>query len=304
MSAHRQGGVAVVLAMAVVALAAVAATAIMVAQSAWARQSKLELDHKQAQLLVLAGVDWARAVLGEDSRTSSIDHLEEPWALRLAPLPVDNGRLEGFIEDQQGRFNLNNLVKDGKVNPDQLARLRRLLSQLDLPVGLADKLADWLDADDESLPQGAEDGYYLALQPAYLSANRPLLDLAELARVAGFDAGTRERLRPFVTVLPGFTAINVNTAPAEVLAVAIAGLDIDGARALVAKRERAYFRDSADFQSRLPVGVTVANEGIAVSSDYFVASVRVVIGEAEAHGEALLTRHGNAWPASIWLKSS
>jgi general secretion pathway protein K len=133
----RQFGVAIVLAMGVVAVAALAATAIMVSQSTWSRQIELTAGHAQAQLLIQAGLDWARAVLSDDRRASNVDHLGEPWALRLPPIPVDNGSLAGHIEDQQGRFNLNNLVKDGKVNLAQLARFRRLLSILDLPPTLA-----------------------------------------------------------------------------------------------------------------------------------------------------------------------
>ena len=298
-----QRGVAIVLAMGVVALAAMAASAIIVTQSTWARRSELTFDHVQAQLIIRAGVDWARAVLSDDRRVSAVDHLGEPWALRLPPMPVDNGKLAGYIEDQQGAFNVNNLVKGGKVNLVQLAYFRRLLEILDLPADLADALADWLDADSEPLPRGgAEDGYYLALQPPYLAANRPLIDVAELALVRGFDDNARARLRRFITALPDFTAINVNTAPPEVLAALVDGLSLDGARELVAKRERAYFRDSADFLNRLPNGAAVPIDYIGVSTTYFLATMRVTIGGAQARGTALLARESTAWPAVIWRK--
>jgi len=299
----RQRGVAIVLAMGVVTLAAMAAGTIMVTQSTWARQSELTADHVQAQTLVQTGVDWVRAVLSDDRRLSSVDHLGEPWALRLPPMPVDNGTLEGYIDDQQGAFNLNNLVKDGKVNLAQLARFRRLLSILALPPALADALADWIDTDSEPQPQdGAEDGYYLSLQPPYLAANRPLTDVAELALVRGFDGNVRARLRPFVTALPRFTAVNVNTASPEVLAAVVEGLDLDGARALTAQRERAYFRGCPDFFSQLPNGLTAAAEDITVSSDYFMATLHVTTGGAEARGTALLARGDAGWPAIVWRK--
>ena len=215
----QQRGVAIVLAMGVVAMATMAATAMMITQSTWSRESELTADNVQAQSLVQAGVDWARAVLSDDRRMGDVDHLGEPWAMRLPPMSVESGELAGYIEDQQGLFNLNNLVKGGKVNLAQLAHFQRLLSLLGLPAALAGTLADWVDADSEPQPQGgAEDETYLALQPPYLAANRPLADVAELALVRGFDDGVRARLRPFVTALPVFTAVNVNTAPPEVLA--------------------------------------------------------------------------------------
>lgn len=291
------------LAMGVVALAAMAATGIMVTQSTWARRSELTSDHVQAQLIIKAGVDWARAVLSDDRRVSTVDHLGEPWALRLPPMPVDNGKLAGYIEDQQGAFNLNNLVNDGKVNLTQLAYFRRLLTILDLPAALADALADWLDADSEPQPRGgAEDSYYLGLERPYLAANRPLIDVAELALVRGFDGSVRARLRPFITALPRFTAVNVNTASPEVFAAIVEGLNLDGARALVAKRERAYFRDNADFLSRLPNGAAVPIDDIAVSSAYFMATIHVTIGGAVADGTALLAREDIRWPAIVWRK--
>jgi general secretion pathway protein K len=299
----RQRGVAVVLAMGVVALAAIAAAAMLASQSTWSRLAELGSEHVQAQALVRAGVDWARALLSDDRRRSSVDHLGEPWALRLPPVPVDNGELAGQIDDQQGAFNLNNLVRNGAVSPAHLAQFRRLLQILGLPDALAGALADWLDADNEPQPQdGAEDGYYQAQQPPYLAANRALTDVAELAVVRGFDEAVRARLRPFVTALPRFTAVNANTASPEVLAAVVEGLGLDGARALVAQRERAYFRNWSDFFNQLPPGLIVPTENISVSSDYFLASVRVSIGGAQARGTALLAREQAGWPAVVWRK--
>ncbi len=304
----RQRGVAIVLAMGVVALAAIAATAIAVSQSTWSRRNELSAGHVQAQAMVGAGVDWARAVLSDDRRTSgTVDHLGEPWALRLAPIPVDNGELLGHIEDAQGRYNLNNLVSGGKINIKQYENFQRLLSILDLPPQLAGALADWIDADSEPQPQGgAEDGYYLALDPPYLAANRPLADVEELALVRGFDAGVRARLRPFVTALPRFTPVNVNTAPPEVIAAIIRNMDIDMARAFALERDRAYFRDPAEFYNRLPPGASssVGMDDVAFKSDYFIATLRVKIGDAQARGTALLARPEFGWPDVVWRKIS
>ena len=276
----KQSGVAIVLAMGVVALAALSATALLVSQSTWSRQVELATGHVQARLMIQAGLDWSRALLSDDRRISNVDHPGEPWALRLPPVPVDNGSLAGRIEDQQGKFNLNNLLKSGKVIPAQLAHFRRLLETLELPSALADVLAGRFEAD-----------------------NRPLVDTAELALVRGFDERARIRLHPFVTALPRFTAVNANTASPEVLAAVVEGLGLDGARALVAKRERAYFRDFGEFFVQLPPGFVVPTENISVSSDYFIATMRVTIGESQARGSALLWREGAGWPAVVWRKA-
>src|SRR5262249_6488571 len=136
----------------------------------------------------------------------------------------------------------------------------------------------------------------------YLAANLPLADVAELAMVRGFDASVYARLRPFVSALPRPTPVNVNTATPEVLAAITNGLNLDGARALVAQRGRAYFRDKADFGARLPQGATASMEDIAVASDYFMATMRAAIGDAEARGTALLARADGRWPGVVWRK--
>ena len=291
--------------MGVVAFAAMATTAIMVAQSTWLRHSELSSDRMQAQLVARAGVDWSRAVLSDDRLASNVDHLGEPWALRLPPLQIENGKLVGFLEDQHGRYNLNNLVRNGQVNLAQLAHFRRLLTLLDLPMSLASTLVDWLDADTTLIASdGAEDAEYLRGATPYLAANQPLSDVAELALVRGYDEEVRARLRPYVTALPRFTAVNVNTASPEVLAAIVDGLSLSGARELVARRDRAYARDRSEFRRLLPRDVQVADDDITVTSDYFMTHIRVTVGGAEANGTALLMRHSRGWPDIIWQKSS
>jgi general secretion pathway protein K len=194
-------------------------------------------------------------------------------------VPVDNGELAGWIDDQQGACNLNNLVRNGALSPPHLEQFRRLLQILGLPDALAGSLVDWLDA-----------------------AGRPLTDVAELALVRGFDQAARARLRPFVTALPRFTPVNVNTASPEVLAAVVRELRLDDARALSAQRSRAYFRHVAEFLVQLPPGAAVGSNDITTASQYFLASVRVTIGEAQASGSALLAREPAGWPSVVWRK--
>ncbi|WP_460454304.1 type II secretion system minor pseudopilin GspK [Arenimonas aestuarii] len=297
----RPQGAAIVMAMAVVALAALAATALLLSQSIWTRRVELDTRHGQAQHVLEAGLDWSRALLHDDLRASQVDHAGEPWAMQMPPIPVEGGQLAGAIDDQQARFNLNNLVSNGKVDAEQLAILQRLLVSLDLPGSLATSLGDWLDAD--GIGQGgAEDAYYLGLESPYLAANRPLADLDELARVRGFDPGVRARLRPFVTALPRGTPINVNTAGPEVLAALLPGLGPEAARALVASRERAIFLDRTGFLTRLPEGMRLAPERISVNSDYFLVTMSVELHGAQARGSALLVRDSAGWPGVAWRK--
>ena len=211
-TARIQRGVAVVVAVLVVALATSTATYMLWQQSLWVRQLENITARAQADAIARAAASWAAAVLAEDN--PAIDHLGELWARRLPPIAAEKAQVAGTISDEQAKFNVNNLAREGGVAPHDLIAFQRLLAALGLPAGLAEAVVDWLDPDSEVMqPNGAEDSYYLALDAPYRTAGRRVVDLAELVRVRGFDADILARLAPFVTALPEETLVNVNTAP-------------------------------------------------------------------------------------------
>ena len=304
MKRSRQQGVAIITAILIVALAASTASFIAWQQHLWIRQAENLQDQAQARAVARAGVDWARALLADDLRQNAVDHLGEDWALGVAGMPVEEGNISGNLSDQQGLFNLNNLVRDGRASELEVEKFRRLLRLLELPAELADAVADWIDADsDTRQPGGAEDIDYLRLEPAYRAANRPLTEVDGLIRVHGFDETTVKRLRPFVTALPRTTDLNVNTAPAEVLSAVIADLTLGEARGLVEARKAAHFKDKADFRARLPEHVKQLREDdVNVRSQYFLATSRAAFGRVRVGFRALLERDGAAWPRVLWVK--
>lgn len=298
-----EAGAALVLAMLLAALATSIVAGLLWHQQLWLRQYDFGRDQSQAQSLARSGIDWARLILFEDARNSSTDHFGEQWAIKLPLTPLENGEIGGEITDQQGLFNLNALVKGGVVQAEMLARYGRLLALLDLPAALAPALADWLDANGEGTPGGgAEDAFYVALKPPRLAANRPLVTPDELTLVAGYSAEVLTRLRPFVTALPpsASTAVNVNTAPPEVLAATLDGLALTEANRLAALRIGRPFLTVADFRSRLPSAVPVNELALRVNSDGFVVRVEVRQGEVRATGLALILREGTGWPRVVW----
>ncbi len=295
-----QTGVAVIMVMLIVALATTLAVYLSQQQSLWQRQVETQFDHTQARRLGIAGIDWARAVLADDAHSNNIDHETEMWTLRLPPMPVENGEVLGIIEDRQGLFNLNSLVRYGATSTPDLAKFQRLLGILNLPAELAPALADWMDADSEVQPQGAEDGYYLALPRPYRAANRQLVELGELARVKGYDTKTIERLKPFVAVLPVNGAINVNFASAEVLSAVAQNMSLSEARMLVQQRRGNPFKDIADFRLRLPNNsIKIEDSDIAVSSTFFWVTGRASVNNSQVVTQALVQRD-RGWPAVVW----
>ncbi len=301
---NRQRGVAVIMAILIVALAATVASALIWEQNLWLRQLENENDLAQARIIAMGGAHLAAAILNADVR--NIDDTREPWAQTLPRLPVEGGEVSGFILDQQGLFNLNNLVNHGKTDGKQQAKYERLLAILGIPVQLANSLADWLDDDSEiQSPGGAEDAYYLALARPYRAANRMLTEVGDLSRIRGYDANVIARLRPFVTALPRPTRVNVNTAPPEVLSALVDGMTLPEARGLVAARETKPFSDISEFHSALPrMDLSVADNDFSVASHFFLVTTNARFGRAVTTVWTLLDREGNLWPGTIWQKSS
>jgi len=301
MHISRQNGVAVIMVLLIVALATSLAAFIATQQNLWLRQVESQLDRSQARRIGIAGIDWARAVLADDARVNGVDHEKEMWAMRLPAMPVENGEVIGVIEDRQGLFNLNNLVRNGATSAPDVAQFQRLLGMLGLPVELANTLADWMDADsDMQQPNGAENTYYLALKQPYRAANRPLTEIGELSLVKGFDSQTMARLSPYVTALPLPGAINVNFAPPEVLAAVAENMSLADARLLVQQRSIQFFKDVADFRQRLPHGGIMMSDGnITVSSQFFLVTGRATVGRAQVNTQALLQRQAG-WPSVVW----
>ncbi len=298
----RQSGVAIVMVLLIVALATSLAVFMTKQQNLWQRQLESQFDRAQARRIGIAAIDWARAVLADDARASYTDHADEMWALRLPAMPVENGEVIGVIEDRQGLFNLNNLVRNGVTSAVDVAQFQRLLGLLGLSGELATALSDWMDADGETQgPGGAEDAYYLALARPYRTSNRPLTELSELERVRGFDRPTIERLRPFVTALPIPGPVNVNFAPPEVLVSVAQHMNLANARTLVLQRRGNPFKSVVDFRQRLPNGgIQVSDRDVSVSSQFFAVTGRATVGRALVTTQALLQRSGGGWPAVVW----
>ncbi len=214
-------GAALITALLIVALATMTATAMAYRMQLDIRRAG-NLDALERGYQYARGLEaWALAALREDARESpALDSRQEPWAHALPLIELEEGRLQGRMEDLDGRFNVNNLFVGGVRRSLQIQRFRRLLFVLELNPDLSEALADWLDPDPVADTDGAEDGTYLRASPPYRAANRQLADLTELKLIAGFDTDVYRVLEPHVAALPVAgtpTPVNLNTATVPVL---------------------------------------------------------------------------------------
>ena len=296
-------GAAIIMAMLLASLAATIAATLLWQQQRWLSAHEHRRDQVQAQALALAGIQWARQIIHDNAPAGVPVHLGQPWALRLPAIPIENGSIAGYIVDAQSRINVNNLANN-TVQPSTRAALAQLFTTLAVPPALLNAIGDWVDADDVvSEPGGAEDAWYLAQNPPGLAANAPVKRVDELLAVRGADAATLQRLRPFLSALDAPAAVNVNTAPPEVLSALVPGLDRAEALALTAKRTQTPFVSVFDFRARLGRPDLIFDDTLVdVKSAWFEVSIEARQGETLARARALLKRaaSGADWPSVVW----
>jgi general secretion pathway protein K len=290
----RQQGVALITALLVVAIATVAATSMATRQQMDIRRTGGLLHSEQAYAYSLGAESWAQVVLARDKRDSKIDTLYEDWSTQPPVSVVEGGSIIGRILDMQGRFNLNNLVDgNGVADKDAIDRYKRLLSRLDLDEALADPLADWIDKDiNVRFPDGAEDEVYLGAPTPYRAANRLLVDISELRLVKGYEPDIIEQLRPFVVALPEVTALNVNTASAEVLTTVAENMSLADGESLLETRGEDGFETVDKFtgQKELSGKQQLTTAPLSVESQWFLMVSEANIGQSRARLASLIQR--------------
>ena len=295
MNGHRQRGVALITAVLIVALATILAVNVGFRGMLDQRRSATLFALDQAYEIALGAEAWAADFLRRDAQESKTDHLGETWAKPLPPLPIEGGVVEGRLEDQQGRFNLNSLAfQDGTTNPEAVKQLERILAALELEPAWAATMADWIDQDAQpAFPDGAEDTVYTGQVPAYLAANMPVTRSSELLALPGFGPERYARLRPYVTALPVGTPLNVCTAPGIVLDALSENTREFGVNVkdLSDRRKDACFPSLEDLRGALgDEAYNKVKNSLTESSSYFRASVWVTIGTTQFTLYSLLAR--------------
>jgi len=278
--------------MIIVTLVATLAAAMVWQQWRAVQVEAAERARAQSAWILSGALDFAKLILREDGRGSNgrqFTALTEPWATPLAEarlstfLAVDKSNaddgpeafLSGDISDAQGRYNLGNLVTGTAAEQQlEIATLERLCQAVGIEVGIAQRIATGLRAAVAGTAAAAP------LQPG---------TVAQLSWL-GVDKASVQALQPYVLLLPDAaqTAVNVNTASAEVLA-AVANLDTATAAHLVQVRQRTPFKDMGAFTTQ--AGSTIpATAKLAVKSNYFEVRARLRLADRVLVERTLLFR--------------
>jgi general secretion pathway protein K len=321
---RRQRGVAVITALLLTTLAVSIVASLFWQQQVQVRSMENQRLHLQTKWILRGALDWASLVLFQDG----VDHrdytgLDQVWATPLQDTRLDqyierervegenfDANLSGSITDACSRYNLRNLADGGRVDADQLAIYQRLLQGLGLDQNLARRTADFVAHGQPAQAEttAAADGTtasvvggvttpaatnMVAAGNSVSGVPMKLLQVDDLLAIQGYTPAIVERLRPFLIVLPERTPVNVNTAPAEVLAALVTNMSVSEGNTLVVQRKRAAWRDIAYFAADIksdttnrPLGTNVA----AVRSDWFLVDSRIRLDRAALDAEALVHR--------------
>lgn len=251
---QRQRGAAILMAMLTVVLVATLASAALWQQWRAIEIESAERSRAQSGWILQGALDWARLILAEDGRKGGSDNLTEPWSMPLEAarlstfLAVDrsdailaeqagSALLSGQMFDLQSRLNVRNLIVGDKLHAPTAAQFARLFGILNLAPQELNLLLNGLLAAQQA-----------AKAPADVPMQAPLVPQTVDQLVwLGLSGSTVAQLRPYVTLLPETTKVNLNTASDTVLRAAIDGLDLAAARQLLQKRSNKPWETLDDF---------------------------------------------------------
>lgn len=301
---NKQNGVAIITALLIVALATTISAGIATSLQLEVRRTANLLNNDQALMYVKPSEMLAQDLLQEDRRANTTDHLGEDWARDMPPFDIDGVQIVGKITDLQACFNLNALSQASNTpqgnapsNVTAVQRFQLLLTSNQLNPGISDAVIDWMDADvNTTIPDGAEDGYYMVLEKPYRTANQPFLSTSSLRLVRGFEDNEKlSRLLPSLCAFGVAANINVNTAPESVLSSLANNIDVSAI--INARNSNGGFDSLNDF---LQVGnlnqqITAQNRnGLSVDSEYFLLTTHLKAGSVTKTVYSIINRTPNA----------
>ncbi len=305
------------------AMLTVTLVATFAAAAAWQQWRATEVESAQrtrvqAGWVLVGALDWARLILRQDAMTGGADYLSEPWAVPLeearlstflaagqgpaggAPSNSDdddamNAFLSGRIIDLQSRLNVLDLVANGAISQPALLAFGRLFSVLGLPQSQLSLLAQNLQlALTNQTPSATT-----ATSATSTGSDNPAAPLLP-QRVGqlvwlGLSPATLAALRPYITLLPVPTPVNLNTASAPVLYACIPGLEIADAQRLVQQRQGNYFATLAAASAALGAKAGPLNPTQhAVSSRFFEVIGRLRLDQTVVQERSAVQRDGLA----------
>ena len=283
MKADSQRGVALLTILLLVVSITVVAGAMLASQKIAIRRSGLLFDQNQLLQDINAGQQLAVTLIRADAKLNDTDSEQDIWAQPIPPYTLGGHSIDIELRDEGSRFNINNLYHNGAVDTAALAVFQRLLTQLNLEPDTAVAILDYQDADSEVYQDGGDENVVYAQQSNRGAdtalPNQALLSIDQLAEVKGVDAQVLATLRPYITAVPYYLPININTASPVLFAALVEGASSQQMQSIIELRAKQAF-SSVDDVWQLPVLSSVKAEQrkaltplLAVDSQAFMALI-------------------------------
>ncbi|WP_352338004.1 type II secretion system minor pseudopilin GspK [Psychrobacter sp. 16-MNA-CIBAN-0192] len=283
MTATSQRGVALLTILLLVVSITVVAGAMLASQKIAIRRSGVLFDQNQLSQDINAGQQLAITLIRADSMLNDTDSAQDIWAKPLPPYSLGTHSISAELRDEASRFNINNLYHNGKTDTVALEVLQRLLTQLNLAPEIAVAILDWQDADAEVYKDGGDESVvYTQTANAGTTTtlpNQPFVSIEQLQEVRGVTTEALTILRPYLTAVPYYLPININTASPALLAALIEGSSAEQLQPLIKLREQQPIASINDIW-QLPPFMTLDSEqskaltpSLAVDSSAFMALI-------------------------------
>ncbi|WP_177414129.1 type II secretion system minor pseudopilin GspK [Pseudomonas sp. KBW05] len=279
--AAKQRGMAIISALLIAAVVAVIAGGMLTRQTVFTRSLEAEQLRVQGQWLLQGSLERSRQMLWEARQKDVLTRLDQPWAY------AQRGTFEGRIEDEQGKFNLRNLVNRQLPDAEQLQSFERLCRTLGVDPAVSRRISQRVIGSYE------------------VPAKYPMLrSVDELSAIEGLDPVLLRRLQGYISVLPGQSWVNGNTASAEVLSAVVPQLSLSQAQGLVAERDSGqWFINRGDFVNRLHLPqVAVESVQVGITSEWFRVQGQARREQRRVTIDALLHRPQERQPQVIWSR--
>ena len=283
MNANSQRGVALLTILLLVVSITVVAGAMLASQKIAIRRSGLLFDQNQLLQDINAGQQLAVTLIRADAKLNDTDSMQDIWAQPIPPYTLGGHSIGIELRDEGSRFNINNLYHNGAVDTTALAVFQRLLTQLNLEPDIAIAVLDYQDTDSEVYQDGGDESVVYTQQSNRGAdknlPNQALLSIDQLAEVKGVNAEVLAALRPYITAVPYYLPININTASPVLLAALAEGASSQQMQSVVELRAKQAF-GSIDDVWQLPILSSVKEEQrkaltplLAVDSQAFMALI-------------------------------